>query len=291
MPLHSKMSSLFRSESDDAESTKASSPSSPNSHSSPPALPPLPTTNSWSHHLPAPEPTVLTWNPQDPQPYDPEGRLAAQARQLETVAVPVIENDNPPDYLVAQKPIKNIVYSFSPLGLNTMLLMPPADAADTRPKYCISVGSNCFAPTSFVTTLYRGGSTNGELVGDFEMGLSAIRPKFLIRGKEFFLGEVLSRSGPTIKATWDWRFVKKGLLWDCKIAGTSGGGRCLSRDRKTTFAIWTPTPLHEKRSPGTPVVLPRLEVTPAGQDMFDDIVLSLLIIERYRLIPEMSETM
>ena len=34
-----------------------------------------------------------------------------------------------------------------------------------------------------------------------------------------------------------------------------------------------------------PVVVPELTVTPLGQDYFDEIILSLLIIERKRLTP------
>lgn len=39
------------------------------------------------------------------------------------------------------------------------------------------------------------------------------------------------------------------------------------------------------RLPHEPVPLAELEVTPAGQDLFDDILLSILIVERWRLTP------
>lgn len=72
-------------------------------------------------------------------------------------------------YEDAQVPIVPLTYQFSPLaGTNSMILVPPATAADTRPKYHISVSMNCFIPSSYITSIRRGGTENGEEVGDFE---------------------------------------------------------------------------------------------------------------------------
>lgn len=49
-----------------------------------------------------------------------------------------------------------------------MLLLPPLSAPDTRPRYHISVSTNCFTPSSYITTVRKGGSEVGELVGEFE---------------------------------------------------------------------------------------------------------------------------
>lgn len=49
-----------------------------------------------------------------------------------------------------------------------MVLLPPADAQDTRPQYFISVAMNCFMPLSHVTTIYRGANEYAPRVGEFE---------------------------------------------------------------------------------------------------------------------------
>lgn len=59
-------------------------------------------------------------------------------------------------------------YTFSTLSFNSMLLLPPSDAIDTRPLYHVSVAHNCFMPLSYITTVRKGGTENGEFVGDFE---------------------------------------------------------------------------------------------------------------------------
>ncbi|EIM81989.1 uncharacterized protein STEHIDRAFT_161341 [Stereum hirsutum FP-91666 SS1] len=61
-----------------------------------------------------------------------------------------------------------IRYILSPHSPNFILVLPSSDAADTRPLYRISVNSNCFIPSSYVTTIRRGGSEDGEFAGDFE---------------------------------------------------------------------------------------------------------------------------
>ena len=49
-----------------------------------------------------------------------------------------------------------------------MVLVPPADAQDTRPPYYITVTMNCFMPLSHVTTIYRGANEYGVAVAAFE---------------------------------------------------------------------------------------------------------------------------
>lgn len=54
------------------------------------------------------------------------------------------------------------------MGSNAMVLIPPADAQDTRPQYYITVNMNVFMPLSHITTIYRGANEYGEVVGEFE---------------------------------------------------------------------------------------------------------------------------
>ena len=49
-----------------------------------------------------------------------------------------------------------------------MLILPPAEQADSRPLYHITVEMNCLKPASFVTVLRRGSSERGPYVGEFE---------------------------------------------------------------------------------------------------------------------------
>ncbi|KAK0465590.1 uncharacterized protein EV420DRAFT_968344 [Desarmillaria tabescens] len=185
----------------------------------------------------------------------------------------------PPGYVIARTPTTNIVYSFSHIGDNAMILIPPYDAPDTRPKYHISVRLNCFIPSSYITTIRRGATQEGAIVGDFEMGISDKTATLFIRGKEFPIGDVLGKSGSRRTGLWDWKFVKYGLFWDCK----KNPRKCFSSDRRTLFATFMP--VTNLRQPGIPTVLPQLEVTPQGQPFFDDILMSVLIIERWRLTP------
>ncbi|TFY75409.1 hypothetical protein EWM64_g8602 [Hericium alpestre] len=92
-----------------------------------------------------------------------------------------------------------LTYTFSPLSFNSMLLLPPPDASDTRPKYHISVILNCFMPASFITTVRRGASETGKVVGEIEMGDSMERATYTIGG--------MQEREPDTSYSWDsWRF-------------------------------------------------------------------------------------
>lgn len=68
----------------------------------------------------------------------------------------------------SQRPVGPVTYTFSRLTSNTMLLLPPPQAPDSRPLFHISVETNCFRPASFLTVVRRGGSAQGPFVGEFE---------------------------------------------------------------------------------------------------------------------------
>lgn len=71
-------------------------------------------------------------------------------------------------YETARIPTRQTTYTFSPQSFNSMLLLPPPEAQNTRPIYHISVAMNCFIPSSYVTTLRRGASEYGDCVAEFE---------------------------------------------------------------------------------------------------------------------------
>ncbi|KAF9041741.1 hypothetical protein BDZ89DRAFT_1034833 [Hymenopellis radicata] len=218
------------------------------------------------------EPVVLTWVPQNDDPH--------------TSPVPSTSHtDVPPNYVVAQAPTKPVTYMFSPFSHDTMLLIPSAASPDTRPKYHISVRMNCFIPSSFITTVRAGATNEGSVIGDFEMGIADTPATVMIRGKEYPMMDVLKRHGSRLTGSWKWRFFQNGvkiqrLFWDYQEQSVK---KCYSGDKKVLYATFMPlTPM---RVPGAPVQLQTLTVMPPGQDYFDDIILSILIIERWRLTP------
>lgn len=71
-------------------------------------------------------------------------------------------------YIESCKPSVPVTYTFSQISSNSMLVIPPPNVPDTRPKYHISVAHNCFAPMSYITTIRRGSSDNGVHVAEFE---------------------------------------------------------------------------------------------------------------------------
>ncbi|KAF9527905.1 hypothetical protein CPB83DRAFT_855394 [Crepidotus variabilis] len=80
------------------------------------------------------EPLVLTWQPEPP---------------------PILPDEHPPDYSSASRPTINVRYIFSPIaGQNAMLVVPPAESPDTRPKFYIALSTNIFMPFSYITTIY-----------------------------------------------------------------------------------------------------------------------------------------
>ncbi|KAK0481708.1 hypothetical protein IW261DRAFT_1472082, partial [Armillaria novae-zelandiae] len=81
-------------------------------------------------------------------------------------------------YVIAGTPTTNIVYSFSDIGDNAMILIPAPNAPDTRPKYHISsvrVILNTGAVVEAYTAIRRGATQEGPMVGDFECVLNFAR--------------------------------------------------------------------------------------------------------------------
>jgi len=63
---------------------------------------------------------------------------------------------NPPGYNASRDPTVPVTYSFSRVSSSAMILIPPEDFPDSRPRYHISVSLNCFIPLSCITTIHRG---------------------------------------------------------------------------------------------------------------------------------------
>ncbi|KAL1739727.1 hypothetical protein HDZ31DRAFT_68647 [Schizophyllum fasciatum] len=192
--------------------------------------------------------------------------------------------EDPPAYVDARRPTEPITYVFTPSGANAMLLLPPADSADTRPLYHISVAMNVFVPTSFITTIRRGGTEEGPIVGDFEMGISNKASTVFIRNQECTVHEALHPK--TFKSDiLSWGLAEKEFHWD--ITGDARFYTCFKTEKGVTgrVALARFLPNRTLRLPDVRHRTQLLEVTPAGQEFMDDILLSVLIIERRRRRP------
>ncbi|KAF8640773.1 hypothetical protein AX17_000423 [Amanita inopinata Kibby_2008] len=216
----------------------------------------------------------------------------------------------PPNYLQAQRPSTNITYTFVPnMDVpNSMTLNPPSYLEGSHSPFCISVSMNCFTPSSHITTVRRG-SHHGELVGDFEQVFTfsskpptylgdgggrfgtaaAKKPTVCIRGNEYPLNEVIESNHRLFRnVTWCYRIMEPErqvcLYWD---EGSSNASiACFSSKNKTVTNLLAKfLPPSHPRKQGRAQEFTRLEVTPHGHDVLDDIVMSALIVERLRTTP------
>ncbi|KAJ6621188.1 hypothetical protein B0H10DRAFT_1020951 [Mycena sp. CBHHK59/15] len=196
-----------------------------------------------------------------------------------------------PRYRSIRRPSAPIAYTFTPMPSNSMLLAPPPDVKDSQRPYHISVSLNCFTPSSYIT-IVRKDSWDGDLVGDFEIGAANARnPGTLcLRGNEHPISELLESQFNVFRTTWNWKVKSFGpnqqisLHWD----DYSGGGvlSCYSSpDRNPTNLLAKFTPRSHLRRRGQPTEPPKLLVTSVGHDLFDDILMSALVIERTRTNP------
>ncbi|KAJ3564580.1 hypothetical protein NP233_g8209 [Leucocoprinus birnbaumii] len=194
----------------------------------------------------------------------------------------------PPGYLESRRPATSITYSFAPQNMpsNSMILSAPAYIDAPQEAYYITVNMNCFTPSSYITTI-RSGSWDGETIGDFEMGLTTPKSqcKVFTRGREFSLTDLLETSYRLVKTTFTWKIMdmeKHMLYWD----DSSGVLTCYSsKDRVQGHLLAKFIPPSQPRKNGRSPELTRLEVLPTGHDFIDDIVISVLVIERLRTTP------
>ncbi|KAK0196346.1 hypothetical protein F5146DRAFT_662 [Armillaria mellea] len=196
-----------------------------------------------------------------------------------------IRSIEPPLYDAGSRLTEHVTYSFRPHTLNTMVLVPP----DLRPRCHISTGSNCFIPSSYITTIRRGGTEHDELIADFEMGDSKLPESVYIRGREHPIKDAMkicksAHLGRNIswkdrqafyKNHQEWTLGSQIIEWDLsehiKVRTSSSH---TSRVPKVLYARFTPRKGRD---------LAQLEVMPEGQELFHDILVSALILERRRL--------
>ncbi|KDQ60165.1 hypothetical protein JAAARDRAFT_32542 [Jaapia argillacea MUCL 33604] len=198
-------------------------------------------------------------------------------------------------------------FAFTPHGYNSMILIPsfdvlisPEEQAELA-RYHISVSMNCFVPgVSYTTIIRRGGSSDGEYVGEIETGNPEHKDKLgtvRVGQIRMWSSKVLKKGHGSHKALvfgWKnvmtWEFADRcTLLWNCsdsvkkcyRVTYTGNG-------RETAPLIASLIPPHVVGDENyikttTPAIL---EINPdtVSQSTFDHVVMSALIMERRRLL-------
>ncbi|KAF8203808.1 hypothetical protein BJ912DRAFT_213450 [Pholiota molesta] len=205
----------------------------------------------------------------------------------------------PPRYL-EEHPKTQITYDFVPQTNtpNSMIMYPPKFLRSHYPTYHISVNMNVFTPFSYITTVRRD-SCDGEVVGDFEMGIAGLRrPNTVcLRGYECPIDEMLEVNTKMFRGgtTYLWR-SRKGesgpksdivdFCWEEMSFATTSTLSCyLGREKTVVNLLAKFMPSTLPRRPGRPPNRTRMDVTPKGHDFLDEIVISMLIVERMRTSP------
>ncbi|KAF7359418.1 hypothetical protein MSAN_01284400 [Mycena sanguinolenta] len=199
---------------------------------------------------------------------------------------------DPPAYDEARLPLNPVNYEFSPQGFNALLLLPPSNLPDTRPLYYISVAMNCMNPFSFITTVHKGASNSGPYVGEFEMGISTIPGTVAIGDCQKRIRDVVHH----VHTRWTWTFRadrSQHIRWELPNSSTGIFNCFLASDPYPAsphlkIAQFKGASFNQKGTERTPPSM--LRVYPTGQPLFDDILLSVLIIERRRLQPPAPQT-
>ncbi|KAK7444290.1 hypothetical protein VKT23_015301 [Stygiomarasmius scandens] len=163
---------------------------------------------------------------------------------------------------------------------------------------------NPVIPLSYVTTVRQGGTENGAFVGEFEMGFLGRTHSSLYEWVTFDRRNhvELSRVLQAVKKTSDGKKTfkfenpwKKALKWtyhdqtfywfyesSFALRRVCYATAEMPQDKAKVYARFTP---RTKRTNGI-ITMETLEVTPEGHDFLDQIFVSLLILERQRLTPD-----
>ncbi|KZT01038.1 uncharacterized protein LAESUDRAFT_664723 [Laetiporus sulphureus 93-53] len=182
-------------------------------------------------------------------------------------------------YLHIERPTQPLIYTFISWNSESMLLVPPRSVDPGRGAlYFISVKLNLnpFSPLSYITSVHRGSDAEGELIGEFEMGITHKRATVTIGHYSTRLKNMLS-SDPRSPRQFRWRHENVELRWDCRTILDDGSPMCVCSDRSSSqLASFVPPPLDA--SPPLPNAT--LTVFPDGHRLFDQILLSALVVER-----------
>ncbi|CCM00633.1 uncharacterized protein FIBRA_02670 [Fibroporia radiculosa] len=191
----------------------------------------------------------------------------------------ISSSSRPPRYIHIERPTQPLIYSFVSWNSSSMMLVPPRTIDPGRGAiYFISVKLDLkpFAPLSYITSVHRGSDENGELVGEFELGITHTRATVTIGHYATRLKNVLQHDGRSSRK-FTWRHGSIDLRWNCSTTLDDGSPMCICSDSAShQLASFVPPPLDA--SPPLPEAT--LTVFPDGHRLFDHILLSALVVER-----------
>ncbi|KAF9015641.1 hypothetical protein BDQ17DRAFT_1536274 [Cyathus striatus] len=189
-----------------------------------------------------------------------------------------------------RRPTTTVTYTFAPqtIPANSMILAAPSYVTSFQQPYYISVNMNCFTPSSYITTIRRR-SWDGEVVGDFELGLTRRTATVCIRGNEQPMNELLESGYRLFRnnhQTWSWKIGEHDKVVTLYWEETPEGLSCFSSKDKIAASLLAKfIPPKYLRKQGRIHESTRLQVTSSGHEYLDDIVISVLVIERLRTSP------
>ncbi|GJE98177.1 hypothetical protein PsYK624_143990 [Phanerochaete sordida] len=188
-------------------------------------------------------------------------------------------------------------YSFSQDSPNSMQLLPPPEAPDSRSLYHISVRMNVFKPGSHISVVRRGATEFGPFVGEFEHGPHD-RVNRVVMGDAVakpFKDVVMFKRRYMRSSNLDWNGLKwtYGSLiihWEPETQILERPTirrilrfKCVTKDLKDKrvlahLATFYPTNLLAARGGATP--MPTLTFEQPGIELIDHIILSILVLQR-----------
>ncbi|TCD62790.1 hypothetical protein EIP91_006408 [Steccherinum ochraceum] len=205
---------------------------------------------------PAASPVVMTWQPA------PE-----EVREIETT---------PAVYFAP------VIYLFKHTGPNSLLVTPPSSALDAnRPLYHVSWYDDFLNIGNKITTIRRGGTSEGSYVGMFDLKGGKLRGVVRLGSRTRFLSDVITNIAR-------WQFDPNSsnsprFFWDHRQLKCSAGS---GQGQLAKFIHVDDQVVHvEDFADG-------IEVQPAGQrqEMLDELILSLLIVMRQKIITTLLDT-
>ncbi|KAI0348349.1 hypothetical protein BDW22DRAFT_78430 [Trametopsis cervina] len=180
--------------------------------------------------------------------------------------------------------------AFYDIGVGAIALHPPADTPNPTPLYIIKVTPNVFMPTSYITTVERGGPIR-QLVARFEMGLTRDPATLFMGNQRYRLSDVFSnfrRVGSRLgQDRWKWVRGRYDLQWNC-VNNLEPFCHFDKDPNKTPLAKLIPAiaayaPDAMISAPGPPAT--KLMVLSPDLALLDEIIVSALIVERKRQTP------
>ncbi|TDL25444.1 hypothetical protein BD410DRAFT_785373 [Rickenella mellea] len=205
----------------------------------------------------------------------------------ESIDADLAEGSSPPEYAPsAPRTASTVTYTLTPTTTSNGFTLQGQDSTGAvHPQYHINANTKAvpFAPLLVVTTVRRD-TPNGPLVGQTEMSSTHPRAGIVIMGNVAQRISNVLQTLPAVPAAahWKWKFDDVDLRWDCSKNSPEGIPiyRCYRGARTKHMATFMPAPLGLT----PPFSSPRLIVFPSGQEMFEHILMSALVLEHTLLI-------